>query len=331
MINDKSGIRYSENTQNYNSSNSNIRVPRGWLIFAQVFGTVSSVIGLLVFIRFMPNMSIVKDNVANKSIIALLLAIIVYFVWRSIYTALIIVQWARKASDDELSANRYIISALSLSVGGFFTPFLVTGFSNVATKSTIKPRYFLSKVMGLCILIGAPILLIVYLLTLVTGANAVNAKLIFDTSSTVGIISIVVLMISCVAFIFGLITTNLFFKNKASDDFANNKPSKLLKMISTIWMAILTIELAIVILFAILRLIGALIEFFRMGEEGRGFLMMFFALLNLLVTISYVGMVIYVTTRTMAGLWSIDGTITIRKYEHSQLAKSRLSSYNVNA
>lgn len=329
MINNYNNFQSSNNEARYNNYN---RVPRGWLLVAQISGTIFSIIGLITFIYFMQNIynSLPNDDLTKKSLISLILAIIVYFVWRSIYTAAIIIRLATKSSDAELCANRYIISALSLGVGGFFTPFLVTSFPNIDTTSTIKPRQFLSKTMGLCILIGAPILMFAYFLPLLVGMNAVaNTKLIFDTTSTMGIISIVVLTVSFLTFIFGLITTSLFFSNKITNAFDNNKPSKLVKLISTIWMAILTIELIVVIVLSIVRLIGALADFFRSGEEWE-LIRMLFAFLNLLITISYVGMIIYVTTRTIAGLWSIDGTIKIQRYQHNKFTQNRLYTNNMN-
>lgn len=139
-----------------------------------------------------------------------------------------------KCSDKELCANRYIISSLSLTVGGLFTPFLITSFPNIDTMSTIKPRYFLSKTMGFCTLIGAPILIFSYFLPLLVGTNAINPKFIFNTNSVVGIISILVLTIGLITFILGLITTKLFFSNKLTNDLDYNNYSKLLKIISTI-------------------------------------------------------------------------------------------------
>lgn len=323
--------QYSYNFRGYNSYNSYTSVPRNWLIFAQVLGTVFSVIGLIVFIYYMQTIynSLSSDNLTKKSLVALILSVIVYFVWRSIYTAIVIIRLASKSSDIELCANRYIISALSLGVGGFFTPFLITSFPNVDTTSTIKPRYFLSKTMGLCILIGAPILTFVYFLTLFTGANPVtNINLIFASDSTMATISILVLTITSLAFVFGLATTNLFFSNKTLTAFDKKNYSKMLQVISTIWMAILTVELVIVILFSIVRLLSALADLFRTGEQSGG-IMMLFALLNFFITISYVGMVIHVTTRTISGLWSLDGTIKIKKYQHNKFTQNRLNN-NMN-
>lgn len=325
--------QYYQNSQRYTNYNPYNRVPRGWLLFAQIAGTIVSVIGLIIYISYMQKLyhALPSSDLTKKSVIALLLAVIVYFVWRSIYTAIVIIRLANRSSDEELCANRYIISALSLGVGGFFTPFIVTSFPNVDTTSTIKPRYFLSKVMGLCILIGAPILGLAYFLPLLVGTNAVNnVSLIFAANSTMGIISIIVLTLTLLGVSFGALTTGLFFSKKSDYTFVNNNPSQLMKTISTIWMAILTVELVLVIVLAISRVIGALMDLFRMSEEGGGIIMMFFALLNLFITMSYVGMVIYITTRTMAGLWSIDGNIKIKKYRHNNYAQSRLYSGNMN-
>jgi len=134
-----------------------------------------------------------------------------------------------------LCANRYIVSALSLGIGGFFTPFLLTSFPNVETTSTINPRYFLSKTMGFCILIGAPILAFTYFITVFTGMNATaSIKDVFKIGSTMGIISIAVLIISLLATILGVVTSGLFRSYQKHNTFDNNNPSKLFKVISTI-------------------------------------------------------------------------------------------------
>lgn len=318
---------YNNNDYNHYSA-----VPRNWLVMAQIFGTVFSVIGLIAYIYFINDIynALGSDALTNKAIVALILALIVYFVWRSIYTALIIIRLAKNSSDEELCANRYIISALSLGVGGFFTPFLVTAFPNVATTSTIKPRYFLSKTMAVCTMIGVPIFALSYFLPLLVGTNAIaNTNYIFAASSTMGLVSIIVLTISISIFALGLTTWILLLPHKTQNDFDNNSNSKLFKLISTIWMSILTIELVLILIFSFFRLIAAFSDFLRAGERGGAFRMIF-ALLNLVVTISYVGMVIYITTKTMSGLWSVEGTVTIGKYEHTSAAKNRLTEANMN-
>lgn len=318
-----SGVRTNSNYSPYTS------VPRQWLIFAQYLGTFFSVLGLIVYISFMQRIynALPSGELASKATVALLLAVIVYFVWRSIYTAFVIIRWAKNSTDEELCANRYIISALSLGVGGFFTPFLLTAFPNIKTSSTINPRYFLSRTMGFCLLIGAPILALTYFITVSTGINgATSIKDIFDASATMGIISIVVLTISLAALILGAVTSGLFFSYRKNNNFDYNNPSKLFKTISTIWMIIMSIELSLVIFSAILRLLAAFIDFFRSGEQGRGFLVMLLMLVNLMITFSYVWMVVYITTRTIAGLWSVDGTVTIPKYNHNTWAREHVTS-----
>jgi len=67
-------------------------------------------------------------------------------------------------------------------------------------------------------------------------------------------------------------------------------------------MVIITFELLFTIVFALLRLLAAFIDFFRVGEQGRGVFVMLLILYQLLITISYVGMIIYITVKTMTGL-----------------------------
>lgn len=331
MVYNNFNSSYTSDIKANNTYNPYTRIPRQWLIFAQYLGTFFSIIGLIVYISYMKRIynSLSSNELANKAFVALLLSVIVYYVWRSIYTAFVIIRWAKRSTDEELCANRYIVSALSLGASGFFTPFLLTSFPNVETSSTVNPRYFLSKTMGLCILIGAPILAFTYFVTVFIGINATaSIKDVFSVGSTMGIISIVVLTISLLATILGAITSGLFFSYQKHNTFDKNN-SKLFKVISTTWMIILTIELLFVIIFAFLRLLAVVNDFFKFGRQGRGFFVMLLMLSRLMITISYIGMVIYITTKTMSGLWSIDGTITIPKYNHNVRSKEYVTAANI--
>lgn len=310
-------MNYSNN-QGYQAYS---RIPRGWIIFAQIAGTIVSVFGFFIYIYYMQKIynSLPGNQVTNKAVVSVLLAVISYFAWRTIYTAIVIVRFISHSSDDEISANRYIISALSLSLGGLFTPFLITSLPNVDSSSTIKPKYFLSKVMGLCLTIGAPLLALSYFLPLITGTNPIkDTSLMFNMNTTLGIISVVVAAVSAITFVIGLLTVSLFYKEKTLNDFNNNKTSLIVKILSTIWMIVLTIELALVITYAILRLLGAFADLFNAEREGAFALI--FAFFNLLLTIWYVLMVIYVTVKTMTGIWSIDGTVKIPAYKRKEWA-----------
>lgn len=316
-------------TNNFNNRHVNNTVNpslRGWLIFAQFTGTILSVIGLMTFIYYTKNISnsLSSNDTTGKSLFALILSILVYFVWRSIYTSWVIVRFAKNSTDEELCANRYIISALSLGVGGLFTPFLMTQFPNMTTTSTMKPRYFLSKIMGICLLIGSPIFAITYFLSNLFSINRIS--MLFDISQTSGFISVVVLVASVLFFLFGLITTSLFNKKETLDEFENHNISPSLKVISTIWMVILTIELLVVILMAIVRLMGAFLELFKSLERNSGIFMFVFGLFNLMITFSYVMMVVYVTKRTMLGLWANDGVVVIKEYRHNTVAQKRMAA-----
>ena len=321
MINNNFNNRYVNNIINPSL--------RRWIIFAQFAGTILSVFGLMTFIYNTKNISnsLSSNDTTTKSLFALILSILVYFVWRSIYTSWVIVRFAKNSTDEELCANRYIICALSLGIGGLFTPFLMTQFPNITTTSTIKPRYFLSKIMGICVLIGSPIFAITYFLSNLFSINKISV--LFDINQTSGLISVIVLIVSVLFFLFGLVTNSLF-NQEALNEFENNNISLSLKVISTIWMTILTVELVIVILMAIFRLIGAFLDVFKSSEGNNGGIFRFiFALSRLMITFSYVMMVIYVTKRTISGLWAEDGVVVIKEYRHNTVAQKRMAA-NLN-
>lgn len=88
----------------------------------------------------------------------------------------------------------------------------------------------------------------------------------------------------------------------------------------------LTIELLAVILMTIVRLMGAFLELFKSLERNSGIFMFVFALFNLMITFSYVMMVVYVTKRTMLGLWANDGVVVIKEYRHNTVAQKRMAA-----
>lgn len=64
--------------------------------------------------------------------------------------------------DLTLCANKWMISALSLTVGGLFTPFIMSSFPNIKIRSTIKPKVFLTKAFGIFMVVGAPLAMLTY-------------------------------------------------------------------------------------------------------------------------------------------------------------------------
>lgn len=76
--------------------------------------------------------------------------------------------------------------------------------------------------MIFCTVIGAPVLIFSYFLSLLLGINAVNPKFIFNTNSLIGMISILVLSIGVITFILGIASAKLFFSSKVTNDSVYN-------------------------------------------------------------------------------------------------------------
>lgn len=297
-------------------------VPRGMLIFFQIFGTVFALVGLITYILFMSDVSNAigggEADINSKALTGLILAMLTYLAWKTLYTAIVIVRFFQNSSDDDISANRFIISALSLNLGGFFTPFVVTMLPNVATRSTINPRWFLTRTMGWTSLVGGVLSLFAYFVSVTTGQFGITNHQLFDLTQTTGIISVVVLTLGLAITLFGILSVALFYQKSSHEIFekGNTSFATMMNIVAVIWLAILTVELLITMLFAVMRLLGAIMDFFRaMNSDGFGKAMLIFmALINLVLTAAYVGYVLYLTSRAMVGIWVQDG-IEYKPYE----------------
>jgi hypothetical protein len=315
--------------QNYNATNY---VPRGTIVFLQILGTVFAACGLIAYIILISDVAAgLGGTDVSRAVAALILGILVYLAWKTIYTAVVIIRFVNKSSDEEIVANRWIISALSLNLGGFMTPFIMTALPNIPTQSTIKPRWFLTKAMGMTALVGAPLGLIAYFLSLTTGTLAISSAQLFDTTQSMGVISLIMLVLPILLTLFGAISVALFYQKNSQQIFdqGNTGFATMMNVVAVIWLAVITVELFLTMVMAIIRLIGAIMDFFRaMSSDGAGkFFLLFFALLNLVITFAYVSYLLYLTSRTMVGIWSPTG-VQYRTYEKLSRAQANRKTQN---
>lgn len=313
---------YNGGTTNQNHSYGIFGSVRSLIYFFQIFGTIFAMLGLTIYILFMAEISrAIGNSPEAKATVSLILAILSYLAVKTLIACIIICRFVKNNSDEDILANRFIISALSLNLGGFCTPFLLTRLPNIPVKSTINPRLFLARSMGLNAIICAPIGLMAYFLSIGTGMNALNTTEMFQNPANPYTLS--VLIISSVITLFGAITCLLFFTKKGKEAFETKKGflGFLTKIIAGIWLIIVTIELFLTMFFAIMRLMGAISDLIRAGSSD-GFgksIMIFMAFINLMLTMVYVIWLLQITASTIKGIWSPQGVV-YGKYE--ALAKS---------
>jgi len=302
---------------------------RGWIIFLQVFGTVSAVVGLSVYIAYFGQISdnILPSNQAQeaKALTAMILAFMFYLTWKSIYAAVVIIRFVATSTDIELSNNRFVISALSLTLGGFVTPFILTSLPNINVQSTINPRWFISRHMGIISLVGGAIAISVFYGAAMSAGSTGGIKLtgaeLFDGSTAAGAISISMLVVNILLVVFGAITIALFYSPKSSltmltED--NSAYGNALRVIAGMWLVIITVELVLTLVGAVLRLVGVImdvIEGWSQADSGfMAFLYVLASIFNIAITFLYTFYLVDMTVKTISGIWSQNG-IQIPEYE----------------
>jgi len=295
---------------------SGLGISRAWIIMLQIFGTIGAVIMLIVFGYYFSQVSesIAPGETYSKVIASMILAILCYLTWKTIYSAVVIIRFISKATDDDISNNRYIISALSLNLGGFVTPFILTHLPNIDGHSSINPRWFLTRIMGVTSFVGGLIALFAFYNSALIGSGALTNQQLFDTTQTAGQISVIFFVSQLALIAFGAISIGMFYFNKNSlEIFEENGTtySTIMHIVAYIWMAILTIELVLTLVFAIIRLIGSfarLLKAFTEADSGIiAVLYMMLLLFSLFFNIRYTFWVVKMTWEAITGLWYKDG------------------------
>lgn len=274
--------------------NSVTGISRGFIIFAQVFGTMFAIIGLIAYCALLDD--VIKglgngsnDNIAAKASAGAIMALIVYFVWKSVWSCVVIIRSMNEMDDFTLSANKWIISALSLTVGGFFTPFIISSFPNIKVSATIKPKPFLTKAFGMFMVVGAPLAMLTYGIYMRNNMGGAAQGW-----------TIAVFAISGFLLVLGALNVGFFYQKNANQKYES---STFMKLLANTTLVIVTLELVFVMLEAVLRLLANL---YRMIYEfsQNGFLWGLLALVNFMFVMIYVLFVIRLTWETITGIWA---------------------------
>ncbi|AJM72029.1 hypothetical protein [Mycoplasma yeatsii] len=291
---------------------------KGWIMFAQVFGSLLAVIGLVYSLTLLSKMDYSKIIPEYKLGIPILFAIVTYSLWRTIATAFVIVRFLKKSSDDEFISNRYILASLSLNVGGFLTPWLLTSLPNIQTESTIKPKWFLSRVFSVITSVGS----IIFLSTLIWQLHkATNGDILsaFNQSNPFYVPTIVSISISVLFILIGLPTIILYYNKNSQEQFeGDTSTSKAMRVFAYFYLILTTIELAFVMLASLLRLLGGLADLFKelsSDSDPLKFFRVLFTLVRIILQIIYVLFLMRIIAETIRGIWQRDGIVKIRVYD----------------
>ncbi|ATZ16331.1 hypothetical protein JN01_0629 [Entomoplasma freundtii] len=289
---------------------------RGMIVTFQVIGMVFALAGLVAYIVYFGDISnnISGDkNVQGRALAAMILGLLTYLAWKTFYAGMIIIRFVRNSDDGEITANRFVLSALSLNLGGLLTPFILTRLPNVPVRSTINPRWFLSRSMGMIAVVGAPCFLLVFFLSALNGGDSpLTTTQLFDKNAGAFGVTLGVLISQVVITLFAAITVAFYYQKNSHDLFTGPKNAlrTFMKIIAVIWLIVVTIELFILLFFAIVRIFGALADVLNtLSDRNRGPLMLFAAVFNLMWTVAAMTYYIYTINKTIVGIWSDEGVV----------------------
>ncbi|CBW54361.1 Conserved hypothetical protein, predicted transmembrane protein [Mycoplasma mycoides subsp. capri LC str. 95010] len=308
-----------------NNNSSFFSSPRTQIKVFQWVGTIFAVIGMLISLYFLSKINPQQLDQPKQVLLSLGYATMGYMFWKTIISAVIILRFVRKSTDEELVANRYILASLSLNLGGFLTPWILTSLPNVTTQSTIKPKWFLSRSFAIITTIGSAIFLGILFWQLKTIGPNINW---FDQTKEWYWILLGFIIGNGVLLVVGLLAFVLFFNKNSKERFEGNTfTSFLMKTIAVFYLVIVTVELILLMIYSILRLIGNILNTARRVLQADnmfiGVLYLLFGLLSTFFQIYYVIFLTIMISQTIKGIWRKDGVITIKVYDKIQDNKNK--------
>ncbi|KNG79666.1 hypothetical protein [Mycoplasma sp. HU2014] len=310
-------IKSRYQTPEQSSMNFAISMSKTWIIFLQIVGSVLAVIGLVSGMVFFNSLDYNTINPKYKLGVPVLFSILSYSLWRTISTAFVIVRFLKQATNEQIVSNRYILASLSLNLGGFFTPWLLTSLPNIETNSTIKPKWFLSRVFSVITLVGFAILLVALLLQLnkVTGGNISSA---FNKTNPYYSITIVLIFISVLFILVGVPSIALYYNKNSEEQFEDDtSTSTTMRIFAYFYLVVTTIELFIVMWLCLLRLVGGFSRLINAFDNDGGInpFAVLFALIYIIFQITYVLFLWRMIVEVIKGIWKRDGIIKLSIYD----------------
>ncbi|WP_031542079.1 hypothetical protein [Mesoplasma photuris] len=304
----------------------NSRIPRGLINFAQILGTTIAAIGLLSTILLAGQIVDLfgSNEIAGKMSYATLVSFEVFILFKTIASGVAIYKFMKDNSDDDILNNKFVLAALSLNVGGFFTPFILSSLPNVDTRSNINPRYYLTRVLGIISLGGGISMLAALFLVTLTGAESITVSQMMDTNNSVA--GVITVAFAGLMIFIGTLSASMFFTKNSNNIFEGNTfLSKIMNAVSIIFLVMATIELIWLIFIAVIRLLGAIGNMIRaITTDGNAFVKLFammFALFNLTITIYYVTYIMRMAVQCISGIWTKNKEVVFTKYSGLEDAK----------
>ncbi|ARU91203.1 hypothetical protein SCLARK_00509 [Spiroplasma clarkii] len=181
----------------------------------------------------------------------------------------------------------------SLSVGGIFTPIILTRLPNVDVKSTIMPRVSISQGYA-AVLTSSGLLALTYLL----ATQAVQWNAMFNGDEYVTLTSAMAIL-AIVAISWGLINSMMFLGKDVEKRFESGMRVPML-IVSTINLILGTITLVWIIFMSILNILAAISEMFN---RNNGFLGTLLNSMYLGLRIALQMFIIYTAWHCIIGIW----------------------------
>lgn len=295
---------------------------RFWIILSSVIGIIGITIAGGVYFYYLNrynngtfpgDISIADSWLINSYTdltsfkIIILLAIIFSF-FTTIICNIGLINYAINSTDIELCINKWSLAILSLSIGGFFTPFALTWLPDVNVKSTKNVRIVIIRYLGTSWMISS----IISIITIMIFYNKVTDKYWIENSKQN---FLTMMMFLTVISIFSLIFVPCFYNNKVVINMMSETYyGKWLRFVSTVYAVIVTLMLIIQIITSLLKFIESFYRIFQKGQDG---LTIFTNILNISTSLIGTMFMIYLIIRVIKGLWKREDnyTINIPKYK----------------
>lgn len=294
----------------------NLNSTRLWIKIANILGTIMAIIGIGFYYSYAfdkQNKVGVSDDVAKllhidlNSIPSIIFMVIVNFVFMSsIIFCVALVHFVSTASDEDLIANKWAVAVLSLTVGGFLTPFLLTRLPNVEVKATRNARTTISKWFGFAGLMAS------IMSGVIIAVQWISNKPEADNLQTNTILIAILATIAA----FTLISCLVFFRKDTDEKIANNEGvGQFAKVLSIVYTIVATIILILQLIYMVLKIVAIFQDMF--SSEGNAFM----KILNVIASGFQIAMTVWTMTiiiQVIGGIWKKDGKPEFKFNENAE-------------
>ncbi|QHX35757.1 hypothetical protein STIUS_v1c02020 [Spiroplasma sp. TIUS-1] len=272
--------------------NTNLSQVRSMLKLFNIVGLIFSIVltfGILASL----NQATSMGEPENAAEFALIVTALIAMCSANIYFTLIILNFVKNSSDDELIANRYILSVFSIGIQGIMTPFMLSNLPNMQTSNNnarMNPKFVIGKHYGMAGLV----------LSVITGGslalygqqfNVLNDSNVLITFYVLGGIGLV-----------SLISLPLFWLKSSEESFVNKTGIYPVQIVfSIIALVIATITVVWIMLLAVLRLLQTISNAVNNRDNAFIFIL---SLMMVFLQFWYVQFIWTICISTLKGIWS---------------------------